>query len=84
MEAARNGGDRQALHEIIRTHSLKAWEAIRKGQENPLAANLSSDAQIVQLVQPERVTELLQAGAHIGDAPSRARQIAARIRETVA
>lgn len=83
MEAARNGGDRQELHEIIRTHSLKAWEAIRKGQENPLAASLSSDAQIIQLVQPERVIELLQAGAHIGDAPSRARQIAARIRETV-
>ncbi len=83
MEAARNGGDRQELHEVIREHSLKAWEAIRKGQDNPLADSLSSADEITHLVAPERVGELLQAEAHIGDAPQRARQIAARIRETV-
>ena len=83
MEAARNGGNRQDLHEIIREHSLKAWEAIRKGQDNPLADSLSADKQIMQLVEPERVKELLQAEAHIGDAPTRARQIAALIRESM-
>jgi adenylosuccinate lyase len=83
MEAARNGGNRQDLHEIIREHSLKAWEAIRKGQDNPLANSLSTDPRITQLVKPERVKELLQAEAHIGDAPTRARQIAALIHETV-
>jgi adenylosuccinate lyase len=83
MEAARNGGNRQDLHEIIREHSLKAWEAIRKGQDNPLANSLSTDPRITQLVKTERVKELLQAQAHIGDAPTRARQIAALIHETV-
>ncbi|MCA0452883.1 MAG: adenylosuccinate lyase [Chloroflexi bacterium] len=83
MEAARNGGDRQELHEVIREHSLKAWEAIRSGQDNPLATSLSQDEAITRLVLPERVGELLQADAHIGDAPQRARQIAARIRELV-
>ncbi len=83
MEAARNGGNRQDLHEVIREHSLVAWEAIRKGQDNPLAESLSSDKQITQLVAPERVKELLRAEAHIGDAPVRARQIAALIRETI-
>jgi len=48
-----------------------------------LAASLSADEQIKKLVEPERVKELLQAEAHIGDAPARARQIAALIRETV-
>ncbi len=84
MEAARNGGNRQDLHEVIREHSLKAWEAIRKGQDNPLAASLSADDQITKLVPPERVEELLKAEAHIGDAPARARKIAALIRETAA
>jgi len=83
MEAARNGGNRQDLHEIIREHSLKAWEAIRKGQDNPLAVSLSADKQITQLVAPERVGELLKAEAHIGDAPQRARQIASLIREKI-
>jgi adenylosuccinate lyase len=83
MEAARNGGNRQDLHEVIREHSLKAWEAIRKGQDNPLAASLSADKQITWLVPPERVGDLLKAEAHIGDAPVRARQIAAIIREKV-
>ena len=84
MEAARNGGNRQDLHEIIREHSLKAWEAIRKGQDNPLAASLSADTAITQLVAPERVGELLKGEAHIGDAPARARQIVALIREKAA
>ncbi len=83
MEAARNGGDRQDLHEIIREHSLKAWEAIRNGLNNPLATSLSSDERITRLVPANRVAELLEANEHIGDAPQRAREIAALIRETV-
>ncbi|MBI1277179.1 MAG: adenylosuccinate lyase [Anaerolineaceae bacterium] len=83
MEAARNGGNRQDLHEVIREHSLKAWEAIRKGDANPLVSSLSTDATISRLVAPQRVKELLQAEAHIGDAPVRARQIVSLIKETM-
>ncbi len=83
MEAARNGGNRQDLHEIIREHSLKAWEAIRNGQANPLIESLSHEPRITGLIASERVVELLKADAHIGDAPQRARQIATLIRETV-
>ncbi len=83
MEAARKGGNRQDLHEIIREHSLRAWEAIRKGLDNPLAESLSTDKKILDLVEAHRVKELLQAEAHIGDAPTRARQIAALIHEKV-
>ena len=43
MEAVKAGGDRQALHEVIREHSLAAWEAVRLGQANPLADGLSAD-----------------------------------------
>src|SRR5690606_2573498 len=43
MEAARNGGDRQELHEVIRENSLKAWEALRNNLPNNLPETLSSD-----------------------------------------
>jgi adenylosuccinate lyase len=80
MEAARNGGNRQELHEVIRTHSLKAWEALRGGQPNPLADLLANDDQIKSLISPARIRELLRAEEHIGDAPARAKQLAQLIR----
>jgi adenylosuccinate lyase len=83
MEAVRNGGNRQEMHEVIREHSLAAWEALRLGNTNPLADNLCTDPRIVQLVKAERVRELLQAESHIGDAPERARKLAQTIRSTI-
>jgi adenylosuccinate lyase len=80
MEAVRSGGNRQELHEIIREHSLMAWEALRHHQPNPLIDSLSADRQITALVSPERVKQLLNAEAYVGDAPQRARAMAAKIR----
>jgi adenylosuccinate lyase len=84
MAGSRAGGDRQALHEIIREHSLAAWEALRKGRPNPLIDALSADARITALVGPEQVRELLRAGLYIGDAPERARAMAVSIRSALA
>lgn len=83
MEAARHGGDRQELHEVIREHSLAAWEALRNGQPNTLPESLSSDPRITQYIAPDDVRGLLDASGHIGDAPARARQLAAAIREAL-
>lgn len=83
MEAARHGGDRQVLHEVIREHSLTAWEALRQGAPNPLPSLLASDARITRYIAPESVAGLLDASGHIGDAPQRARVIAERIRAGV-
>ena len=81
MEAMRAGGDRQALHEIIRAHSLTAWEAIREGQPNPLADMLSAESRLG--FSPEQVREFLDASAHIGDAPERARALARQIQDVL-
>jgi adenylosuccinate lyase len=37
------GGDRQALHEVIRRHSLAVAEAVSRGQPNDLLERLSTD-----------------------------------------
>ncbi len=43
MEATKAGGDRQTLHEAIRTHSHAATARIRGGHDNDLMARLAAD-----------------------------------------
>jgi adenylosuccinate lyase len=38
------GGDRQALHEVIRRHSLAVTEAVCRGAPNDLLERLAADA----------------------------------------
>jgi adenylosuccinate lyase len=83
MEAARRGGNRQELHEVIRQQSLAAWEALRQNQPNPLISLLQADPHFTALIPAEEIPALLTAEAHIGDAPERARRLAASIHETL-
>jgi adenylosuccinate lyase len=83
MRAARAGGDRQQLHEIIRQHSLSAWEAVRSGQPNPLADLLAADPRLTALLPSARIRELLRTDGYVGDAPQRARQMAAAVRAEI-
>ena len=83
MEAVKAGGDRQKLHELIREQSLVAWQAVQEGQPNPLVANLLADTRITALVPLGRARKLLDASDYVGDAPQRARNIAAAIRAVV-
>ncbi|MDZ4669469.1 MAG: hypothetical protein SH821_01250, partial [Phototrophicales bacterium] len=83
MKASKRGGNRQELHEVIRERSLQAWDAIRKGEQNPLKDLLMADERILLFIQKEEIPELLDAGAHVGTAPKRAKYMAIRIREAV-
>lgn len=83
MEAVKAGGNRQDLHEVIREHSLTAWQALQAGQPNPLAELIAKDPQIVELLPNADIHALLDATDHVGNAPERAMQIAAEIRERI-
>jgi adenylosuccinate lyase len=83
MELVRNGADRQEMHEVIRGHAMAAWQAVWVGEPNPLAERLAGDPEVLRYVDANRVHELLDAGGHVGDAPERARHLAATIREHV-
>lgn len=83
MEAVKAGGDRQALHEVIREHSLVAWEAVRQGRPNPLAASLRADPRLTCWLLPGEVASLLNAADYVGDAPQRARAMAHTIEEMI-
>ncbi|HEY4440537.1 MAG TPA: adenylosuccinate lyase [Candidatus Elarobacter sp.] len=83
MEAAKRGGDRQELHEVIRESAMRAYDALAAGETNPLARLLADDERIARWVDPAEVRERLDPTGHVGDAPERARRLAQRIRETI-
>jgi adenylosuccinate lyase len=83
LAAAKAGADRQEMHEIIREHSLAAWAELAAGQANPLPGRLSTDVRITHHLTPEEILSLLDASQYIGDAPERARSLAAQIKEAV-
>ena len=83
MELARAGADRQAMHEVIRGHAMAAWDVVQRGDANPLADLLAADAEVLRYLPAGHVRALLEAGGTVGDAPERARQVAAAIREHI-
>ena len=79
MEAARAGGDRQELHQRIRDAAMQAWDALARGEDNPLAQTLAADTSLTALVDPAEIRRLLDPSKHVGTAPPRARALADRI-----
>lgn len=80
MEATRRGGDRQALHEIIREHSLAAWETLHQGKPNLLVDSLCADVTLLTLLPAEAIRATLVVESYVGDAPQRARELAMALR----
>ncbi|MBN8634176.1 MAG: adenylosuccinate lyase [Anaerolineae bacterium] len=76
MAAVKAGADRQAMHEVLRQESIAAWQLISAGQPNPLVDALASHPVLTTYLSSETIRALLDATAHLGDAPARARQFA--------
>jgi len=66
MAAVRNGGDRQELHEVIRTHSMDASDHVKSGGTNDLLERLSGDPAFREI----DLEALLNPVEYIGRAPS--------------
>ena len=81
MEGVKAGGDRQALHEVIREHSMAAWAEVAAGRPNPLAERLAGEPALAGLIPPDRIRALLDASEYTGLARERALQMAARLRQ---
>ncbi|MDA4122592.1 MAG: adenylosuccinate lyase [Thaumarchaeota archaeon] len=71
MKLVEKGGDRQAIHELIRVQSFLAWEEVMKGKANPLAKLLSESSPIASKLKPAEVEKLLDPRHHTGDAEER-------------
>ncbi|MEA3344828.1 MAG: adenylosuccinate lyase [Chloroflexota bacterium] len=83
MELVKAGANRQAMHEVIREHSMAAWDAVQRGEPNPLAESLADDEQVLAFLPSDHVRELLDAGGYVGDAPQRCAEFLKRLRAVI-
>ncbi len=83
MELGRNGADRQHMHEVIRQHSLIAWEAVQQGKENPLIEMLSHDTEILEYLNVHQILLSMYTEDYVGDAPQRARHVSQMLQESI-
>jgi adenylosuccinate lyase len=79
LEGVRAGGDRQRLHEILRSASMEAWAAVGRGEDNPLSRLLTEEPELTALIDPAEIRRLLDPSKYVGTAPQRARLLADRI-----
>jgi adenylosuccinate lyase len=82
MALVKAGADRQAMHEVLRGHSLTAWEAIQAGQPNPLGKLVAGDAALHVYLSSQAIQQAMQAHDYLGDAPQRAHQFAHMLQES--
>ena len=75
MELGRRGADRQAMHEVIRNSSLKAWAEVQEGRANPLKDLLSQDPEILKYMDKDQILRCLDASDYYGDAPEMVNKI---------
>jgi adenylosuccinate lyase len=70
------GADRQQMHELLRKHAMTAWEAISKGQPNPLIGLICLDAEFLRFYNAEELQDFLNVSGYLGNAAHRARAFA--------
>ncbi len=68
MAAVKQGGDRQTLHEVIRTHSMAAARRIKEeGADNDLLERLKADPAFASI--RDKFDDLMDPASFIGRAP---------------
>jgi adenylosuccinate lyase len=80
MALGKAGADRQEMHERLRVHALAAWEQVQNGQPNSLIRLLSEDPAFTPYLTSDQILALLRVEEYVGNAPERARNLAAIIR----
>jgi adenylosuccinate lyase len=85
MELVKAGADRQEMHEVIRRHSMTAWDLLQReiSAPNPLPDLLAGDPTVLAFLPEDQVRSLLDASGYTGDAPVRARDLAGLIHKAV-
>ena len=83
MELVKAGADRGEMHEILRVHSLAAWDAIRQDKVNPIKERLVNDPILTNYLDKTEIIASLEDEKYLGDAPARAIILAEKIRNGI-
>jgi len=78
MEAVKRGGDRQQLHEVIRTHSMAATARMKEGESCDLMERLLKEPAFG--MTEEEVSALLEPKRYIGRCPEQVEAFLASVR----
>lgn len=79
MELVRRGGDRQMLHERIRTCCLDSWKELQETGDNPLCRILCKDEVILRYMDEDEISSFLDISSYLGDAVLRTDLIISKI-----
>jgi adenylosuccinate lyase len=83
MALVKKGMDRQDAHALLRDHSLYAWDAIQRGEKNPLKSLVGSDPVISNKISKLELDELFRVESYTGIAEKRALEMATAIRDQI-
>jgi adenylosuccinate lyase len=83
MALGKAGADRQSMHERLRELTMAAWDAVKRGKENPLRDLICREPDFLAYLTASELDELLDISQYIGDAPDRARALSAMIRRSI-
>ena len=75
MEAVKNGGNRQELHEVVRVESMEAAKAIKtEGKANDLIERLKGNKMVRDYLSETDINRLIDPNDFIGRAPEQIRE----------
>ena len=77
----REGADRQQIHEHLRKHSLNAWEALRRGEVNPLVERVCTDEILLRYLPRKQIEKFFKIDSYIGLAPKKAKDFVKDLRK---
>lgn len=84
VESVKKGANRQEMHEVLRTLSLKAWADMEQFDRNPLLNLVKQDAAVLQYLDSAEIDNLMDPEKHIGLAAKKAEAFAKLIEKETA
>jgi adenylosuccinate lyase len=83
MKMVKLGADRRELHDLLKSLALKSWDAVARGEQNPMRNLLKTNTIIGQFLTDGQIDETFDVKNHVGDAPQRARSLVKNIKTYV-
>lgn len=80
MELVTRGGNRQTLHELIKSCSMKVWQGREEGKTISLFDVLSKEKTILRYISRSELQHILSSSGHIGLAKEKCREFVLSIK----
>jgi len=84
MLLGKKGADRQEMHHKLREYSLQAWNAVRRGEPNPLADLIVKAPDFLGYLSADELRQAMKGTGYLGDAAKRAKILAEQIENELA